>query len=417
MPRVLMPGNVVRGYRIEQCLRHGAFAISYRSVLSDGTKAFLKQYKLPTPRTPWYRGYMDHQATLKRFIEASGAKRFCYRMLEYFEEKVGTPCYFQAFEFIEHGEDLQGLLEGEPGRRETIDWTRRLVFAKVFMAGMASLHEAGIIHCDLKPENIVLIPTPEIEVGYTLRFADMDWSLLASRKPPWSGDPDMASVGTPGYQSPEHLRGELPVKASDVFTCGLILHELLADGHPYRCEDPDGYRRKALAYRAATPKLRGHAPPPATDEGIASTLHACLDPDPRNRPTALAVHHALTGLAPKASPTPIPKAPPPSPKPPAGCVVLEAPNGKHIEFRIDGNLGQARVKSIGCDGAAWSAQQFRLVKAGAGWAVEPVAGTTNDTLLNGRRLTSRTALKSGDVLAVGNATTKTALTPFKVRLE
>ena len=119
------------------------------------------------------------------------------------------------------------------------------------MAGIAALHESKIVHADLKPANAYLIKDPTIGSGYQLKLIDMDFSLLADRRAPWHGF--QGYVGTDNYRSPEHLtRGAVPGLASDVFTCGLILYELLAGEHPYWSEDQ-------ARVRAARAGLRGEA--------------------------------------------------------------------------------------------------------------------------------------------------------------
>jgi serine/threonine protein kinase len=98
------------------------------------------------------------------------------------------------------------------------------------LAGINAIHRAGVIHTDLKPENFYLLPDPAMAVKYKLRVIDMDFSLLEGKQAPWHGHEGY--VGTPGYLSPEHLAGKVPVKASDVFTLGLILGQVLGGGHP-----------------------------------------------------------------------------------------------------------------------------------------------------------------------------------------
>jgi len=68
------------------------------------------------------------------------------------------------------------------------------------------------------------------------------------------------------------------------------------------------------------------------------------------------------------------------------------------------------------DGGKFAAdQQFILDKREDGWFVEPVAGTTNATLLNGNVLTERTKLAVGDVIGVGNAVSKRSKLDMQVR--
>ena len=162
------------------------------------------------------------------------------------------------------------------------------------MTGMAALHESKIVHADLKPANAYLIQDPTISSGYQLKLIDMDFSLLADRRAPWHGH--QGYVGTDNYRSPEHMtRGAVPGLASDVFTCGLMLYELLAGYHPYWTEDQAEYARLVQSYAAKPPALAGVMPAPASNAEVSSFLHRCLAPDPAARPTAAELRAVLSG--------------------------------------------------------------------------------------------------------------------------
>ncbi len=141
------------------------------------------------------------------------------------------------------------------------------------------------MHADLKPANVYLIQDPTITAGYQLKLIDMDFSLLADRRAPWHGH--QGYIGTDNYRSPEHMtRGGVPGLASDVFTCGLMLYELLAGYHPYWTDDQAEYARRVQAYAAKPPVLAGPMPAPADNAQVSACLHRCLSPDPAARPTA-----------------------------------------------------------------------------------------------------------------------------------
>ena len=138
------------------------------------------------------------------------------------------------------------LTKSAPAREPAV-WARHVTWAKVLMAAIAALHESKIVHADLKPANAYLIEDPTIGSGYQLKLIDMDFSLLADRRAPWHGF--QGYVGTDNYRSPEHLtRGSVPGLASDVFTCGLMLYELLAGEHPYWRDDQAEYAKLVQAY-------------------------------------------------------------------------------------------------------------------------------------------------------------------------
>src|SRR5215203_2886667 len=273
MAKKLRVGDTIRGYRITKVFGPGMMAISYGAQASTGETVFLKQYKSPAPTVVWYKTFVAYQKELSTRVRNGKAAHFAVRQVDAFEERWGGPCYFQAYEFVENGADLQQMLDEEREQhrrtksaptRDPAVWARHVTWAKVFMTGIAALHESKIVHADLKPANVYLIQDPSITAGYQLKLIDMDFSLLADRRAPWHGY--QAYIGTDNYRSPEHLtRGAVPDLPSDVFTCGLILYELLAGYHPYWQEDQAEYARLVMAHAAKPPALVGLLPPPASN--------------------------------------------------------------------------------------------------------------------------------------------------------
>jgi eukaryotic-like serine/threonine-protein kinase len=417
MAKKILPGRKVGHYTIIELLNEGNYALAYAAKAADGSKVFFKQYKSPSVMVSWYPGFVAYQKEIKRRVESTRVKNFCYRMLDFFEETYGARCFFEVFEFVDKGADLKTILEKMQKRPDSVPWEKRLILAKVMTAGIAALHEAGIVHCDLKPANIQLFEDTSIEAGYRLKLIDMDFSILAGKRAPWHGTEGY--VGSPGYKSPEHLRaGEAPTPASDVFTCGLMLYELLADGNPYRDEDEETYAKKALARKAEPPRLAGTAPTPAHNDQIVDYLYRCLSPDPRKRPTARDLNLVLIGrLGEDVSPKPVPPPASPVAVPEAApdALVLVGETDKLV-CRVRTVVGKALVAKLGSGAQFWDARQFEVERQGAAWVVLPNLGLTNQTLLNGRKVKGATVLKDGDVLAVGSEERKIVKLALKVCL-
>jgi serine/threonine protein kinase len=439
MPRKAKPGDQIGKYEITKVLNSGGMAISYAAKTPGNEKVFFKQYKSPTTTVSWYKGYVDYQKELKRRIESSPAKNFSYRFVEFFEEEFGGRTYFQVFEFVEGGHDLEAILEMGRSNPKSIAWEQRLTLAKVMMAGVNALHAAGIVHCDLKPPNIQLFTDTSITAGYRLKLIDMDFSILADRRAPWHGVEGY--VGSPNYFSPEHLKGgdSVPQLASDVFTCGLILYELLSGAHPYRLDDPAAYAAAVLSHRAPKPALLGKMPGTASDEQVADILYQCLAPAPGDRPTAKDVNLALNGRMTASSPAPrselIPP-PPTAPVPPTrepetvasptpepsskthAKLGLTAEGGGVLKFGIRTEVGKHLCTPLGEDAKFFASTQFVVDRDAEGdWVVIPNVAATNQTMLNGRAVTSPTKLKRGDVLGVGNEAKRVVKLPLSVSVE
>ncbi|WP_457094689.1 protein kinase domain-containing protein [Microvirga sp. P5_D2] len=418
MAKKLKVGDWIRQYRVTKVFGPGMMAISYRAEAPTGEKVFLKQYKSPAPTVVWYKGFVAYQNELGARVRNGRAAQFAVRQVDAFEEVWGGPCYFQAFEFVENGADLQQMLDEEreqhrrtkvPATRDPAVWARHVTWAKVFMTGMAALHESKIVHADLKPANAYLIQDPTISSGYQLKLIDMDFSLLADRRAPWHGH--QGYVGTDNYRSPEHTRrGDVPGLASDVFTCGLMLYELLAGYHPYWTEDQAEYARLVQSYAAKPPALAGLMPAPASNAEVSSFLHRCLSPDPATRPTAAEVRAILSGRGAGSSTAKEGSAVAAGDSAPRAAaelilsdrIELLAPDGRSLEIGVRTELGKPLVRQFGPDSEFWDSRQCVLERhSGRQWVISPVAGTTNETLVNGAALTAPRPLRQGDRIAVG----------------
>ncbi|MBW6424851.1 protein kinase [Rhizobium sp. XQZ8] len=433
MAKKLKVGDRIRQYRITRVFGPGMMAISYGAETPSGEKVFFKQYKSPAPTVVWYKAFIAYQNELGARVRDGRAAQFAVRQVDAFEDVWGGPCYFQAFEFVENGADLQQMLDDEreqqrsaklAATRDPTVWARHITWAKVFMAGITALHESKIVHADLKPANAYLLKDASISSGYQLKLIDMDFSLLADRRAPWHGH--QGYVGTDNYRSPEHMkRGGIPGLASDVFTCGLILYELLAGYHPYWTEDQTDYLKLVQSYAAKPPALAGLMPAPSNNADVSAILYRCLSPDPAARPTAAEVRAVLSGRgAGSVDSRGKPAAVPASEVPARGLAELISSNrielvdddGRSLQIGVRTELGKPLLRQFGADSDFWDERQCIVGRDATGrWVVARVAGTTNDTLVNGLTLAAPHPLRQGDRIAVGREAKGIAKLPLTVR--
>jgi serine/threonine protein kinase len=433
MAKKLKAGDVIRGYRITKVFGPGMMAISYAARSPAGELVFFKQYKSPAPTVVWYGSFVAYQRELSLRVRNGPASRFAVAQLDAFEERWGGPCYFQAFEFVENGEDLQKILDGEaeqhrrskiaPTRDPTV-WSRHVTWAKVFMAGIEALHKSRIAHADLKPANVYLIKDPTIKAGYQLKLIDMDFSLLTDRRAPWHGH--QGYIGSDNYRSPEHLsRGQVPDLRSDMFTCGLILAELLTGRHPYWSDDQSEYAKRVLSYVAKSFALAGLIPPPAENSMVSLALSRCLSPDPTERPTAAELRAILSGrtksqrentLRPVASDSVSSSFREVSGPIVADALELQHSDGRTLRIGVRTELSKSLMQQLGAEGDFWDLRQCLLERNARGqWVLSPIGKTTNETLLNGAAITGPVLLRDGDSIAVGRQAKGVIKMPLTVR--
>jgi serine/threonine protein kinase len=89
---------------------------------------------------------------------------------------------------------------------------------------LASAHAQGVVHCDVKPANVLLTPAGTVKVG------DFGVARLAEGT---SQAPTATVAGTPRYMSPEQARGRPTTSATDVYSAGVVLYEMLAGEPPF----------------------------------------------------------------------------------------------------------------------------------------------------------------------------------------
>ncbi len=183
---------------------------------------------------------------------------------------------FVAMELLE-GADLRRVL----ARRGRLDATSALAVLVPVLDALAAAHARGLVHGDLKPENVFV--ARGAGGGATVKLLD----LGVGAAPVGPG----VVVGTAAYLSPEQACGEPADARSDVFAAGVLLHELLEGSPPFLAPGA-----VATAYRVV------HAPAPVVGHpALAGVLAAALAKDPARRPPhAGALAAALAPLAPDA---------------------------------------------------------------------------------------------------------------------
>jgi len=188
-----------------------------------------------------------------------------------------------VFLIMEHvdGEDLDSLLRriGRPSRDKAIEIARQLC------AGVAAAHQAGVLHRDLKPGNVMLDGRGRVRVT--------DFGLAGLAK-----DLERAGIdGTPAYMAPEQLAGRGVSTRSDVYSLGLVLYELFTGKRAHAGRTLVELRREHESGSITSASAHVHDLDPA----IERVLERCLEKDPSRRPaSAQAVLRALPGGDPLA---------------------------------------------------------------------------------------------------------------------
>src|SRR5260370_31373805 len=162
------------------------------------------------------------------------------------------------------GQDLQGLLK-QKKKLEPADAAK--IIAQVCRA-LEVAHAEGVIHRDLKPQNIMLDKTGR---GYVMDFGIARSTLTSSMTPTGS------LIWTPDYMSPEQAKGQAVDARSDLFAIGIIFYEMLSWQSPY-IEDTTMGKLWKRTSEAARPlgELDKTIPQP-----LAEIVKKCLEIEPQ----------------------------------------------------------------------------------------------------------------------------------------
>src|SRR6185503_13002082 len=273
-----IPGEVLLDrYRIVGLLGRGGMGEVYRA---DDLK--LKQ---PVALKFLPAAVTLNGAALARFYkEVSVARQISHRhVCRVYDVGEYRGEHFLSMEFV-RGEELSSLLKriGRLPQDKAIDVARQLC------AGLAAVHDRGVLHRDLKPQNIMLDERGEV------RITDFGIAALASEV---SGREAMA--GTPAYMSPEQLDGDDVTTRSDIYSLGLVLYELFTGKRAFNATS---LAELISLRRSDTTPTSPAEFVPDLDPLIERVIFRCLARDPAKRPvSALQVAAALPGGDPLAA--------------------------------------------------------------------------------------------------------------------
>ncbi|MGP8244823.1 MAG: serine/threonine-protein kinase [Bryobacteraceae bacterium] len=188
-----------------------------------------------------------------------------------------------VMEFVE-GESLQRLLEAGPLPVETA-----VDFASQVLGALAYAHEAGVIHRDVAPANIIVTPDRVAKLtDFGLARGETDLQLSTPGTP----------LGSPWYMSPEQVKGTVALDPrTDLYAMGAVLHEMLTGEKLFEAEGAFAVMRAHVEAEPAPPSSRNPKVPAALDEIVRKAL--AKDPAMRFRSAdefRLALESAMAGV-------------------------------------------------------------------------------------------------------------------------
>jgi len=279
-----LTGRVISGgkYVLESVIGEGAIGIVFKASHKDLGRTVA--VKVLNPR------YRDEASLLEIFrAEARAASLLEHpnvaRVYDYGLEPDGL--VYIVMEYLS-GYTLGNVLAA----RKKLTPARAVDIMVQVCAALSAAHDRDIVHRDVKPDNIVLVPSQDdegkpIEV---VKVCDFGIAAIGSS----AQAPEDHAAGTPEYMAPEQSTGSAVTPAADVYSCGVVLFEMLCGEVPFTADQPF---RILMKHRSEAPRR-----PSALTPGLSPELEAivlrCMDKAPARRfRTARDLRAALRKLA------------------------------------------------------------------------------------------------------------------------
>jgi serine/threonine protein kinase len=214
-------------YQLLETLGSGGMAVVYRA-----RDSMLERYVAIKVLHEDYSSNTDFQERFRQ--EARAAANLSHpNIVTVHDFGLDSGQLFLVMEYVP-GTDLKSLIK-QRGRFKVDEAIPLVVQA---CAGIGYAHRAGLVHCDVKPHNMLVTPDQRLKVA--------DFGIaraLASIHP----DEHSETVwGSPQYFAPEQAAGYAPSPASDVYSLGVVLYELLSGSLPFTSSSPEELARMHL---------------------------------------------------------------------------------------------------------------------------------------------------------------------------
>jgi serine/threonine protein kinase len=385
-------GRDLKTYRITETIGSGGAATVYKGIsLIDQSPVAIK---ILHETDPIIREKFEQEGRIGLRLQHPHIAR-----IYHYGESTGT--YYIVMELVDGGSLRQQLTHGRP-----VPLNRVQAVIGQTCEALSYAHSRNVIHRDVKPENILFSTRDGV------KMVDFGIAKLTTAG---TKTAEGILIGTPFYMSYEQAKGVEVTPASDIYSLGVVLYEMLTGQWPFEGE-PLVVIYKHLTENPLPPRRIN----PAIPVGIETVVMRALDKNARRRyqtamemaaalgyqpgaPTAVQPVGGLTTMPPQGGNLPVvsppqPVSPPPRARVPRLVVIQGRTKGKVFELTQEVvTLGR---NEIDASDLVISRQHLRVIRQGEHFWLEDT-GSKNGTFVNGVRMMGRTMLRTGVVIQVG----------------
>ncbi len=203
-------------YEIQEIVGVGGMAVVYKAY--DNQENRIVAVKILKEE------FVSNQEFIRRFKNESKAIAMLshQNIVKVYDVSFGDLIQYIVMEYIE-GITLKEFIE----RQGSLRWKDAVHFTIQILRGLQHAHDKGIVHRDVKPQNIMVLPDGTIKVTDfgIARFARSDQRTITDK-----------AIGSVHYISPEQARGEKTDEKSDIYSVGVMLYEMITGQMPFQAE-------------------------------------------------------------------------------------------------------------------------------------------------------------------------------------
>ncbi len=271
MSKNIIGQTLLNQYRVDGFLASGGMGAVYQ--------VWDQKRSVPLAMKVLRSDLAEDPSIIKRFRrEANALKKLTHPNIVPFYGLFQAESINFLLEAYIDGPTLKEMIKDNAG--EPFSVYDALVYLKALSAALGYAHAHGVIHCDVKPGNVML------DKGGNIFLCDFGIARHAE-----STTTTLPTVGTAAYMAPEQIRGDAVTPATDVYALGIIFYEMLAGQRPFKGDGKDTGAGSTGA--TAAERIRyGHLnldPPdprsfnPGINESLARIMMRALAKDPKDR--------------------------------------------------------------------------------------------------------------------------------------
>ncbi len=185
--------------------------------------------------------------------------------------KVYDVCFGEELQYIvmEHVEGI--TLKEFIQRQKVLDWKEALIVVVQILKALSHAHDKGVIHRDIKPQNILLLPNATIKVT--------DFGIASFKRGEIKSPVETEALGSVHYVSPEQAQGDYTDERSDIYSVGIVLYEMLTGKPPFESTSDESIALMHVQREPVKPSALNSSVP----VGIEQITLRAMQKSPSNR--------------------------------------------------------------------------------------------------------------------------------------